>query len=133
MIFLDSNIWIYSFLESQDHKKHVRSLELARRSDIAITTQIITETCSVLYQKTKAKEDYLLELIGSFYERFDPLPINHSQLSQASFIRSRYKIPYWDSLLVAGALELGASIFYSEDLQDGLKIEDKLAIINPFK
>jgi predicted nucleic acid-binding protein len=87
----------------------------------------------VLYQKTKAKEDYLLELIASFYERFEPLPIKRSNLSQASSLRTRYKIPYWDSLLLAGALELDASIFYSEDMQDGLPIEGKLTIVNPFK
>jgi len=40
---------------------------------------------------------------------------------------------YYDSLIVATALENECNILHSEDIQDGLVVEQRLAIINPFK
>ncbi len=41
--------------------------------------------------------------------------------------------PFYDSLIVATALESECTILYSEDMQDGLLIENQLKIVNPFK
>ena len=51
----------------------------------------------------------------------------------ASELREAYSLSYWDSLIVATALEAGAAILYSEDMQDGLWINAQLQIINPFR
>ena len=51
----------------------------------------------------------------------------------ASELREAYCLSYWDSLIVTTALESGAAILYSEDLQDGLWINARLQIINPFR
>lgn len=51
----------------------------------------------------------------------------------ASDIRSRYNFYFWDSLIVSSALAAGASIIYSEDMQDGLIVASQLEIVNPFK
>jgi predicted nucleic acid-binding protein len=45
-------------------------------------------------------------------------------------IRNGYS--YWDSLILAVALENNCSILYTEDMQDGQMIDDKLRILNPF-
>jgi len=37
-----------------------------------------------------------------------------------------------DSLIVAAALDAGCTLLYSEDMQHGHKIDDRLTIINPF-
>ncbi len=39
---------------------------------------------------------------------------------------------FFDSLILASALEAGCQILYSEDLQDGQRIENQLMIVNPF-
>ena len=46
-------------------------------------------------------------------------------------LQSRYKLSYYDALIVAAALESGCKRLLSEDLQHGLKVE-KLVITNPF-
>ncbi len=46
---------------------------------------------------------------------------------------SRYNFSYWDSLIVAHALEAGTNVLYSEEIQDGLVLSGKLEIVNPFK
>ncbi len=38
----------------------------------------------------------------------------------------------YDALVVASALEAGCSVLYSEDFQDGQRIEGKLTVRNPF-
>ena len=47
-------------------------------------------------------------------------------------ISIRYNFYYWDSLIVASALENNCSILYTEDMQDGQVIEESLKIVNPF-
>ena len=48
-------------------------------------------------------------------------------------LKSKYNFQYYDSLIVATALENHCKILYSEDMQDGLIVEQILTIINPFK
>jgi len=45
----------------------------------------------------------------------------------------KYKYQYYDSLIIATAIENGCSILYSEDMQHNQNIENKLVIVNPFK
>ena len=39
---------------------------------------------------------------------------------------------YWDSIVVASALDCEADYLISEDMQDGFELENKLKIINPY-
>jgi len=44
----------------------------------------------------------------------------------------RYRFSFYDSLIVAAALDAGCKTLYSEDLQQGQRI-DGLTIQNPFR
>ena len=46
-------------------------------------------------------------------------------------ILGRYGFSFYDSLIVAAALEAGCTRLYSEDLQHGQRIQ-RLTILNPF-
>ena len=48
-------------------------------------------------------------------------------------IISKYKFSYWNSLIIASALQNNCTILYSEDMQHNQLIENKLRIINPFE
>lgn len=41
------------------------------------------------------------------------------------------KFSFWDSLIVAAALEPDCPLLYSEDMQHGQMIDQKLTILNP--
>jgi predicted nucleic acid-binding protein len=47
-------------------------------------------------------------------------------------IADRYQLAFYDALHLAVALAGGATIFYSEDMQHGLIIDDRMTVINPF-
>jgi predicted nucleic acid-binding protein len=47
-------------------------------------------------------------------------------------LQSRYGFRFYDSLIVAAALEAGCDRLLSEDFQDGQRIEG-LTVVNPFR
>ncbi|MFZ1344751.1 hypothetical protein [Thiothrix eikelboomii] len=53
-------------------------------------------------------------------------------IEQALVLGERYGYSYFDSLMLASALEQGCSILYSEDMQHGQILEGGLRIIDPF-
>jgi predicted nucleic acid-binding protein len=52
---------------------------------------------------------------------------------KASALRAQHAFSFWDSTIVASALYADASVLYSEDMQDGLVVDNRVCIINPFK
>jgi predicted nucleic acid-binding protein len=47
-------------------------------------------------------------------------------------LHQRYKYSYYDSLIIAAAVNSQCHTLASEDLQDGQIIEGRLSIVNPF-
>jgi predicted nucleic acid-binding protein len=104
------------------------------KSEIVVSTQVINEFIVVM----TGKVSYPLSLetveshVKKFRQVFDIHPIQISDCIKALSIAKRYKFSYWDSLIVAAARNSGCSLLYTEDMQSGQTIEEKLTIINPF-
>jgi predicted nucleic acid-binding protein len=47
-------------------------------------------------------------------------------------LAERYRLSVYDAMIVASALIAGCATLWSEDMQDGLLVENKLRIANPF-
>jgi len=47
-------------------------------------------------------------------------------------IAERYGYSFYDSMILAAAINAGCSLVYTEDLQSGQHIKDSLLIVNPF-
>ena len=60
------------------------------------------------------------------------VPISAETSFLAIRIAKEYRFAWYDSLIIASALENSCSILVSEDLQHGQVIEKSLTIINPF-
>ena len=132
--FIDSNIWLYAFIETQDTDKSGVAKSVIQNRNIAITvsTQIINEVCVNLIRKAHFSEKKIRELVESFYNKYNVLEISKENLLKASEIREHHNFSFWDSLILASALYASAEIFYSEDMQNGFVIE-KMKIVNPLK
>ena len=132
--FLDSNIWIYSFIESQDPEKHNQALKLINelKPRLCLSTQVVNEICINLIRKAGVEEARINQLIVRFYFDYEIIETNQTIILKASDIRLRHDFSFWDSMLLASALEANADNFYSEDMQDGFVLDNKLKIINPF-
>lgn len=131
--FIDTNIWLYAFIETDDVEKTKIAKSVITENDVFVTVQIINETCVNLLKKAQFIEEDIQSLISSFYQKYTVLEINEGTLFHASKLRSHYKLSFWDSIVVASASGSDSSYLYSEDMQNGLTIEKRLKIINPFK
>jgi predicted nucleic acid-binding protein len=47
-------------------------------------------------------------------------------------LAERYGFSTYDAMIVASALHAGCDTLWSEDMQDGMVIEENLRIVNPF-
>jgi predicted nucleic acid-binding protein len=52
-------------------------------------------------------------------------------IHHAFALQGRYQISYWDSAILAAAVELGCTKLYTEDLNHGQTYES-VSVINPF-
>jgi predicted nucleic acid-binding protein len=135
--FLDSNIFVYLFDEKDRHRRKIaEALVNQAISDGSgcISFQVVQETLNVITRKS-AKPASAADA-RRFMDRV-LLPLWRVMPSQALYHRSleiqaRYRYSYYDSLIIAAALEAGSARLQSEDLQDGQRIEG-LSIENPFK
>jgi predicted nucleic acid-binding protein len=133
-IFLDTNIWLYSCLQSDKtiNKKQIAD-SFINQDSVVVSTQVINEVCVNLIKKASLEEVEIKELVKDFYNRCFVIQLNANILYKASDLRQRYCLSYWDSLIVACGLEAGVDTLYSEDMQDGLVVWESLTIVNPFK
>ncbi len=60
------------------------------------------------------------------------IPENTAVVHSALLLMNRYRLQPFDAKIVASALEANCDILYSEDMQNGLLIENRLRIVNPF-
>ncbi len=130
--FVDSNVWLYAVIESAESAAKsatARSLVAERR---IVSTQIVNEVCVNLLRKAHRSEDEIRQVVQAFYFQHRVVPIDEMTMVAASELREAYSLSYWDSLIVASALEAGATLLYSEDMHHDLWINARLRIVNPF-
>lgn len=139
LCFIDSNVWLYRLTtdpnssEGVEVRKRTIAIELTNKVNGIASTQVVNETCYVLRRKAAFTEEQIKQVIQSFYSRVTLVTLTSEILINASDLRSRYSLSFWDGLTVATALSANADILYSEDMQDNLVIERRLTIVNPFK
>ncbi|MDB9432295.1 PIN domain-containing protein [Microcystis aeruginosa] len=135
--FIDSNIWLYRFIVNCSDPNAIPKQQIAtnitNQENLIISTQVVNEVCSNLIRKAGFNNLQIQNLLEELTEGCDILPVSLETLGYAVKLRDRYLISFWDSLIVASAVLGDATILYSEDMQDGLIINNSLQIINPFK
>ena len=131
--FIDTNIWLYVFIETDDEGKSAAAKAVIQKPDVVVSIQVINEICVNMLRKVSLAEKDIQALIVAFYEKYTVVDIDKAALLKASELREKYSLSYWDSLIVANALNADCAVLYSEDMQDGLQVEQRLTVINPVK
>jgi predicted nucleic acid-binding protein len=133
-IFIDTNIFVYAHV-SDDLEKHEIAADLLKKyvygSKIIISTQVLGEFYSAMskYKRAHAEIDmFLADIIRCANVR----PISLSTVEMCLKLKEEYGYSYWDSLVLASALENDCEILYSEDMKHGHKIKSIVSIQNPF-
>jgi predicted nucleic acid-binding protein len=131
-IFLDSNIVVYAYTNNEISKQQ-KAKQLFAQKYVVISTQVLQETANTLHKKFKTGFHIIGSLLEECIHNATTLHINTQKtILKACAIAERYQYSFYDSLIIAAALETKCQILYSEDLQNNMIIEGALTILNPF-
>jgi len=129
-IFIDTNILIYLVKDNTGKAELINSV-LSVNS--YISTQVVNEFCNVALKKLNLSIKDILFSIDRFSENFTISQVNVFVIKKALKIKEKYKYSYYDSVIIASAIQNNCTILYTEDMQHNQIIENTLKIVNPFK
>jgi predicted nucleic acid-binding protein len=135
-VFFDTNIFVYAYTSNDEHK-HNTILELfvklkAANSHLCISSQVLNEFYAVETIKYKVKHSETIGYVKEMSKNFSVFSVTKDTSLYALSLKEKYHYSWWDSLVLASALENGCQVVYSEDMQHEQTIENLLKIINPF-
>ena len=130
-VFLDTNILIYLYSENEIEKQEV-SENLVDNYVPIISTQVINEISNVMIRKFNLEPATVSQMVEELAESCIVNMISIENIQDALKLVETHKYSYYDSLIIASALESECGILYSEDMQHGQIIEGRLEIVNPF-
>lgn len=130
--FIDTNILIY-FVSNDVIKKNISKDILITNEGIMVNSQVISEFVTVTIKKQILSIADAFKYAGEFMDIFEFSIIKKETIKLSFELMTKHKHSYWDSLIIASALENNCALLYTEDMQSGQIIEDRLKIINPFK
>lgn len=127
--FFDTSVLFY--LLSNDVRKADRVEALLAHRGI-ISVQVLNEFTAVALRKVGLPLLEIREILDTVRAVCTVEPLTATTHDRGMEIFERYKFSFYDSVIVAAALIVGAKVLYSEDLQHGQVIDRQLRIVNPF-
>jgi predicted nucleic acid-binding protein len=133
-VFFDTNILVYA--HDYDHKqKHDAARKLVeqawgRPGTAAISAQVLQELYVNMLKKGLGFE-HCLQIIED-YRQWEVVDNDAVLTIEAIKISHRFKLSFWDSLILAAAVKADAATVYSEDMNHRQKYLT-VTVINPFK
>jgi len=128
--FADTNTVIYSL--SEDAIKRRKALAILARKPI-LSIQVLNETANTMCRKLGFDIPAIRQFLIDLMRESSMHPITPATVLAALAVAERYGSSHYDSLVVATALGAGCDTLYSEDIQHGQIIDNRLTVINPFR
>jgi len=134
--FLDTNIIIYAFdhvnpLKQQKANQLIKTALIENKG--CISYQVIQEFLNVATKKFTTPlsaldcQRYLDSVLQPLCQIFTSIDLYHKALD----VMQRWQYAFYDSLILAAAIQADCKILYSEDLHHKQSI-NSLTILNPF-
>lgn len=126
----DTNIAVYALAAEEKAELATKTL----RNCAFLSVQVLNEYANVGARKRRDAWDVIagdLDTIRALVPVI--MPVEERTNVDAVRIASRYRLSFFDALMIAAALSGGARILYSEDMQHGLLIDDILRIVDPYR
>lgn len=135
-VFVDTNVLVYSFdqrepdkqAQARDWLDHLWSARAGR-----ISFQVLQELYVTVTNKLKPGLDPEIarKVVRSLWA-WQPVAIDERSFAAAWGIQDRFRLSWWDALIVASARAAECSILLTEDLQHGQDL-DGLRVVDPFQ
>ena len=133
--FLDTNILVYLFDEVDHEKREIAEhlVQQALQNETGcISYQVVQETINVITLKLNVPPEKARQLLNHILTPLWRVNPTRALYQRGLDLQTRYRFNFYDSLIVAAAIEAGCKTLYSEDLQHGQQI-DGVTITNPFR
>ena len=133
--FVDTNLFVYAH-DTQAGPKSIRAQELLKQlwgeRRGVLSTQVLQEFCVNVRRKFQqpmtAAEVREAVLVYASWR----IVVNTSDsVLRALELEQRYKISFWDAMIVQAAESAGCEVLYSEDLSHGQEYGG-VRVVNPF-
>ena len=135
-VFVDTNVLVYA-REASDPAKHQVARDwmkhLWRSESGRVSVQVLQEYYVTVTRKldprlsaTDARAD-VEDLMA-----WSPIQIDEGVLRAGWAIEDRFRLSFWDALVVAAAQDAACNSLLTEDLQHGLDL-DGLTVLDPFR
>jgi predicted nucleic acid-binding protein len=134
-VFVDTNVFVYACDPHDPRKKAtaealLRELWIEQRGRTSV--QVLSEYYATVTRKLKPglpAEDAWQKVHALL--AWEPQAIDRSLLSQARDVERRYRLSWWDSMIVAAAELQNCAVLMTEDLQHGF-VCGTVTVRNPF-
>jgi predicted nucleic acid-binding protein len=127
--FFDSNVLLY--VASQDAAKADRAEELIDDGG-TISVQVLNEIANVARRKMRLSWAEMRTMLATFQELMPVRPLTVDIQEAGVALGERYGLSAFDAMIVASALDAGCDTLWSEDMQDGMLLDGRIRIVNPF-
>ncbi len=127
--FLDTNVLVYAFTDDDRTSK----AEVLLGSGCVTGVQALNEFANVARRKLGLDWDEVGDALRSIRTLcHSVVPMDLDVHADGLRIAQGHRLSVFDSLMVAAALRSGCDTLWSEDMHDGLVVDGRLRVRNPF-
>ena len=127
--FFDTNVLLY--LASDDPAKADRAEKLIGAGG-TISVQVLNEIANVARRKMAMSWTETRAFLSAMRGLLPVQPLTIEIHETGLALAERYGLSTWDAMIAASALHADCDTLWSEDMQDGIVLDGRLRILNPF-
>lgn len=128
--FIDTNVLLY--LLSGNARKADRAEEIVQAGGV-ISVQVLNEFAAVASRKLKMPIPEIREALDTIRAVCTLVLLTEQSHVLGLQISEQYRLAIYDAMIASAALLSNCAVLWSEDMQHGLIVEQRLVIRNPFR
>lgn len=128
--FIDTNVLVY--VASGDPVKAERAEKIIADGG-TISVQVLNELANVAHRKMRMTWSETRALLSIIRALLPVQPISVEIHETGLALAERYSLSIYDAMIAASALHAECDTLWSEDMHEGMVIQDQLRIANPFR
>jgi predicted nucleic acid-binding protein len=131
--FVDTNVLLYAVDRGAEAKREIAHdiLVRGRFGGLCLGSQVLGEFLNVIRRKQTAVMPRAAALVEQWALIYPVIATGPEHMLAGARLAERYRLQFWDSVILAVAIDAGGEALLSEDMQDGAVIEG-VTILDPF-
>jgi len=128
-VFIDTNLLVYLYSSSEKDKAE-KMVATINHFDCVISTQVLNEFCNVCLRKLNHAPNAVKKSLFEIQSVCDVVKVTENDIFYALSVHEKYGYTFYDSLIVATAMNNQCVCLFTEDLADGQVIFGAMEIRN---